>query len=78
MNPFESSARERKVYRLVCELERIGSGLNDPSVLAAWAEHATDAEWASLAVLAAVRPPSAKTRQAVIQALSARLVRGAA
>jgi len=71
-NPYEHSARQLKIFRLVTEIERVSESVS-PGIRLDWVKSLSDEDWSRLAVLAAVRPPSEKTRALVLQALEHRV-----
>ncbi len=81
MNPFESSARSRKVLALVTSIdERIGSVVTgEPALLLAESLRAwPDDAWEQAAELADVNVPSAETRRMVVEVYEGRAKAGAA
>jgi hypothetical protein len=72
-NPYETSARQAKAYRLVTEIERVSESVS-PAIRLDWVQNLSDEDWSRLADLAAVRPPSEKTRALVLSALEQRAV----
>ena len=78
-NPYESQARQRKVDALVAEIDRwskkVGIEVRDAARLATLLEDLSTYEWAALAHLADVKPPSSRTIRLVVEAVRARTVR---
>lgn len=80
MNPWELAARERKVARLVAEVDRLShdAGLHlvhDAETVAAMMDGWDELTWAALADRAGVRHPSRATQQRVVGRLRSRLRR---
>jgi hypothetical protein len=74
-NRHEHAARQLKAYRLVAEIERLGSQLTEQcgaTGLVSWAHTLTEEQWSKLAICAGCKPPSEKTRALVIEALERR------
>ena len=71
MNRYELEARESKVRHLVNAIDRVSKGIESDRVHA-WAKQLTEAQWASISVLAAVKLPSETTRKQVLALLERR------
>jgi len=81
-NPFEQVARERKIGRLVeqIDLELSAVGVDprrDSSVVLPGLLKWEPSDWAKLAALAAVRPPSPETIAAVVEVYRRRAAKAA-
>lgn len=74
-NVFEQTARAKKVARIALFIERTIAESHVRIPAASYAKQLTDAGWAVYAAAAGVHMPSAVTRTAVIELLSATPVR---
>ncbi len=76
MNPYEAAARSEKAARLIEALDHLDLAMNgrpsEPAALAAVAEALSEQRRRSLALVARVAPPSARTWDLVVRVLKRR------